>query len=688
MKINIFALFIFYILIGPFSTAYSQNCETGGDNEYILPNVKETVAFNQDGLGICTASAIATQMQMFNIKDISLMHASVAYANTQDHKIKNKMENENSKIYFEGAPICDLFNTLKDTGYCLASESPMEQLFTKGILTSEEYENLTKAIAYIFQANDSKVKNEVKSAITALYNKVKSCRTEDLFCDTPEIMHAISEELAEQFNKKPEKLKDIFSKNKFKENFKKKKTIDHLNDFIAQNRSSVNALKHMKDTSKNKKIIRQLNELIEKISDFQRALNEKIMKINDSCEENCLESLQKNLDKQPPIFSSIQNMHYSENNKLLDSIDKSIDELSSEHNSYRAISNINIIKKIEKKKNTQTQIDHLTLFYKNLDIGTLITNFGDQFENDLEDNIKQIAASITSNQILNSLIIPDDMVQKQACNTLKDNIKSNFESNAGADNFIQNVSSDSFPSFASIYAKNFEKYIKPNEIIKNGSLENLFISNANRAYQQKHCFNIKDKSIKSSCSTNSASGRAAETIIGILHKLNSDGLDAILGAWNEKPYTEQIATLFGPNCNKENRKKFEHPKNCFSNPIENNTKAKNETVAEVFKQINSSKPVGLLICGSFLYSNLSSITNLKQEVLDSSEECGNHAVSIVGQRCVKGVQQFLMRNSWGADCSPYELDLSKNEECNPSTGDVWYTADNIIKISKRYYTYD
>lgn len=86
-------------------------------------------------------------------------------------------------------------------------------------------------------------------------------------------------------------------------------------------------------------------------------------------------------------------------------------------------------------------------------------------------------------------------------------------------------------------------------------------------------------------------------------------------------------------------------------------------------------PVGLTVCSDFFKKGKAAQTHFKK--FDPTQ-CNGHGVAIIGSRSAHGQCQFLLRNSWGTDCS-YHSDWP----CD-SRGDLWVDEttlqNNFISI--------
>ena len=108
-------------------------------------------------------------------------------------------------------------------------------------------------------------------------------------------------------------------------------------------------------------------------------------------------------------------------------------------------------------------------------------------------------------------------------------------------------------------------------------------------------------------------------------------------------------------------------KNCTDKKIINKLKMRSgmrsgaDSLIDVDEQLNKSNPVSLNYNAYFLLKN------------SSSNEIANHYSSIVGRRhsSENNTCQYLIRNSWGADCSIYPAPY--NEQCEE--GNIWVDED-------------
>lgn len=81
-------------------------------------------------------------------------------------------------------------------------------------------------------------------------------------------------------------------------------------------------------------------------------------------------------------------------------------------------------------------------------------------------------------------------------------------------------------------------------------------------------------------------------------------------------------------------------------------------------QLCRGRPVGITYCSAFL-----------SPPTPGGDGCGAHASVLVGKRVVSGVKQYLIRNSWGTDCSIYRSELRGSDRCN--RGDVWVSEGEL-----------
>lgn len=91
-----------------------------------------------------------------------------------------------------------------------------------------------------------------------------------------------------------------------------------------------------------------------------------------------------------------------------------------------------------------------------------------------------------------------------------------------------------------------------------------------------------------------------------------------------------------------------------------------------------ASPIGFSFCSKMLTTNTAWMSP------DNSEKvCGRHAAILAGARCVNSRRQFLVRNSWGANCGS-TLAARHRPNCD-RRGNVWVDADLLMKSTSSLY---
>lgn len=101
-----------------------------------------------------------------------------------------------------------------------------------------------------------------------------------------------------------------------------------------------------------------------------------------------------------------------------------------------------------------------------------------------------------------------------------------------------------------------------------------------------------------------------------------------------------------------------------------------KTFDQIQSQLNGGKlatPVALGMCSTVL----TAYTSSKGSVMPDSEECGPHAVLVIGQRLDRKTNrcEFLVRNSWGSKVGDY----SKPWKEEVGKGNVWIDAEVLAR---------
>ncbi len=127
-----------------------------------------------------------------------------------------------------------------------------------------------------------------------------------------------------------------------------------------------------------------------------------------------------------------------------------------------------------------------------------------------------------------------------------------------------------------------------------------------------------------------------------------------------------LRNLLSPYC--KTQRTFIKSTRCKKKIIYFKNKSGRKHYIKKIKRKLSSQPVMISYCSNFLIEG-------KQF---NKRDCGYHASLIIGHRLVNHKDEFLIRNSWGTDCSKYHSDW----KC--TSGNIWVDADILIKNTTDY----
>jgi len=127
-----------------------------------------------------------------------------------------------------------------------------------------------------------------------------------------------------------------------------------------------------------------------------------------------------------------------------------------------------------------------------------------------------------------------------------------------------------------------------------------------------------------------------------------------------------LRNLLSPYC--KSQRTFVKKTRCKKKIIYFKNKTGRKRYIKKIKHKLSSQPVMISYCSNFLFEG-------KQF---NKKPCGYHASLIIGHRLVNQQDEFLIRNSWGNDCSKYHSDW----QC--TDGNIWVDADTLIKNTTDY----
>lgn len=139
-------------------------------------------------------------------------------------------------------------------------------------------------------------------------------------------------------------------------------------------------------------------------------------------------------------------------------------------------------------------------------------------------------------------------------------------------------------------------------------------------------------------------------------------------------YDDAFLALYGKDCKEED--KILLPKNISCEDTSVNLKNKKEIDREVVSAIKENRPLGVFLCAEI-------IKKPKSEFY--ANECGHHAVSLIGVSCRDGKYQYLIQNSWGKDSKAKNPAITTED----GKGSYWFdeqsfydSAYNMVKVKK------
>lgn len=680
----ILVLFIFsFNLLG-------ASCD--GEDEFVLSTIN-TPTLNQDGLGVCYAAAAATQLSLLGHSDISYLHAAIAYGN----KFKtnsNLTDKSKDNLYFEGGRVCELFKVLKYTGYCNEYDVPLERLYKESIISSKEYSQIMSNIVSLARGlENNKINNEeLETALSDLSNQLKQCedKNQKALCDS----FAIVRDYSKIVNDSPNKLLEaIMPKNlPSLAKFKIFKQLQYMNLDLKNNLESFKIDLDSQGNAKNIAPLQiKINNMMEKLDEQNKKLTEQVNTQIEGCHGDCEYEIEKLFPKDKvswlSIFENYDHIYHDDVMKNFKNITfyDAKTQLSQGHKAFQEYRNIKGKKRKDEKLITlEESISKMEYTFH--DLTNELSKKSDELISDnsrisiingLGKKLTQTSVSDITSLILISKKYSPDL--GSACKKLIHQYTHNVHSST-PDIFKQNIK-NAFEKYLSIELGELYDELNPAQV---DYLLNQFIQRAQN--NEKLCANIKPI-LPKSCDPNIS--RGLNSLVGLSKELSPDLLEKFLASWDNSKSMQKIQNIIGPNCiNIKNRTKIQDISSCTSTPI--NQDNHNQSINSIRTQLLKKRPVGLSVCSTRFGSNLS---NNAEDVRTCDKKnnpdcCGNHAVTVLGTRCVKNRVQFLMKNSWGNDCSFYTPDKSKKEKCNPDTGDIWYDADNLIKISYGYQIYE
>lgn len=678
------SLLLYAAIFSKISLAGNEySCDKENAEEYILPAAQETPALNQDGLGVCYAAAATTQLEMLGNPNVSFLYSAISYANEYaKHEITNS---KNDELYFEGGWTCKVFDNLKKHGYCKSYLVPLEDQLKSEQISSYEYEMITKDLTFLMtnMGKNTAASKEIKLALTDLYEQSTYCKNNHEICNRAPIINAYIDSLK---NEKPSSLaKSILPKSAV--NYAKARRLEYIHRMLSDVLLDYNNVQREleKDQSTNDRIESNMEEIYKLQENIKQRENE----INKKCiKESCLHEWSLEENERGPLLerffshSSLSAVIYDKMpNKYNLDIHKSFYALKDENRNYEK-TNFLQSKKRNKIKETRQQLlfdleKKIDKFYNEL---MATNNNGDSIEEDLLERISSNIAETDNNKVLPLLykfnLLPTEGTGTECRKLLSTMAKYN---QTGRDYQVAKTSYAYFELVRKIIGSD-----------PTSDMINRFDDLHRRAIDEamnddSACHNVRPR-ISPVCASNPGLSESIHTLLSFAKNLERSEIKKMMDHWDEKPLPSRILNIFGPYCaDSQNLSPIVDVKSCREHDIYDSNVG--QSVKVIKKQLELKKPVGLYLCAKKFLQNL---TDEKRnvDVIKYKDECGNHAVSVVGSRCVGGKIQFLMRNSWGSDCSFYSLDHELGESCIPEKGDVWYDAKNLMKISLRYQTYE
>ncbi len=106
----------------------------------------------------------------------------------------------------------------------------------------------------------------------------------------------------------------------------------------------------------------------------------------------------------------------------------------------------------------------------------------------------------------------------------------------------------------------------------------------------------------------------------------------------------------------------------------------------IWNSLQNNKPLGIDLCTAF-FSSPTADTNYGASC-DTTQMHAYHAMTITGRRCVNGVMQYQVQNSWGPTCSYVANPAASSAtityfyECNEEAGYIWVPEDVLLKNTR------
>lgn len=247
------------------------------------------------------------------------------------------------------------------------------------------------------------------------------------------------------------------------------------------------------------------------------------------------------------------------------------------------------------------------------------------------------------------------------------------------DSFMENLN---MPASEKMFARKFmkDKMVGASSILSNSlkDLSDEYNEVANSGFS-KACvkrntygyFQTKDfeedwRSNVSLCSYAELMKQATNVIV----KYKESGLDDLETAMDflttnaGNNYDQAMMSLYASDCNDST--KIQIPQNVSCNTIQSSWKNKDDIDKMIIKKLKNNQPLTASLCAQILK---------KPKAQFKDNECGHHALGIVGIQCSEGKYKYLIQNSWGANNRATAESGIENVD---GKGAYWFNEQNFF----------
>ena len=204
-----------------------------------------------------------------------------------------------------------------------------------------------------------------------------------------------------------------------------------------------------------------------------------------------------------------------------------------------------------------------------------------------------------------------------------------------------------------------------NEVVTSGFSPACIKRNTYGYFQTKE-FEEDWRSNISLCSYAELMKQATNVIV----KYKESGLDDLETAMDflttnaGNSYDQAMMALYASDCNDST--KVYIPQNVSCNTIQSSWKNKDEVDKMIIKKLKNNQPLTASLCAQILK---------KPKAQFKDNECGHHALGIVGIQCSEGKYKYLIQNSWGAN---YRATAESGIENIDGKGAYWFNEQNFF----------